>query len=108
MRQHEDEVCLLRQCPGSGISLIEAGDSKSVDLKSGDHLPRGQQQYVHPGYRGYDRAERTLFAKYHGWRRVKGRNDEVHCRWLPKTHPVASLIAREKLGVSYLDEVLED
>ena len=35
MRQHEDEVCLLRQCPGSGISLIEAGDSKSVDLKSG-------------------------------------------------------------------------
>ena len=35
MRQHEDEVCLIRQCPGSGISLIEAGDSKSVDLKSG-------------------------------------------------------------------------
>ena len=35
MRQHEDEVCLLRQCPGFGISLIEAGDSKSVDLKSG-------------------------------------------------------------------------
>lgn len=35
MRQHEDEVCLLRQCPGSGIPLIEAGDSKSVDLKSG-------------------------------------------------------------------------
>lgn len=35
MRQHEDEVCLLRQCPGSGISLIEAGDSKSIDLKSG-------------------------------------------------------------------------
>ena len=34
MRQHEDKVCLLRQCPGSGISLIEAGDSKSVDLKS--------------------------------------------------------------------------
>lgn len=35
MRQHEDEVRLLRQCPGSGISLIEAGDRKSVDLKSG-------------------------------------------------------------------------
>ncbi len=108
MRQHEDEVCLLRQCPGSGISLIEAGDSKSVDLKSGIIFRGGNSSIVHPGYRGCDRAERTLFAKYRGWRRVKGRNDEVHCMWLPKTHPVASLIAREKLGVSYLDEVLED
>ena len=107
MSQYEDEVRLLRKGPSAVISRIEARDSDAVYLESGI-IFRGRQLYVHPEYKGYDRAERTLFAKYRGWRRIKGQNDEVHCTWLPKAHPVASLIAREKLGVSYLDEVLED
>ena len=31
MRQHEDEVRLLGELPGSGVLCVEAGDSDAID-----------------------------------------------------------------------------
>ena len=42
MRQHEDEVRLLGELPGSGIPSVEAGDGDAIDpqlyvvLRGGD------------------------------------------------------------------------